>query len=93
MVLSLGIIPGSKIEHTRYQWIDCYGRPCSPLPFKTFPTTDPDNAEESGSMRPLEDDERKVIKSNVLRLLYTSQTYGDRFISSAANCIFYLYYF
>lgn len=60
MVLSLGIIPGSKIEHTRYQWIDCYGRPCSPLPFKTFPTTDPDNAEESGSMRPLEDDERKV---------------------------------
>ncbi|XP_066933845.1 uncharacterized protein [Clytia hemisphaerica] len=31
IVLSLGVIPGNKIALTEYQWMDCYGQPCSPM--------------------------------------------------------------
>ena len=66
IVLSLGVVPGNKIELTEYQWMDCYGQPCSPLIARR---------EESGRRNEMNtvtqsrhllsaNDERKVSRSN-----------------------------
>lgn len=33
-MLSLGVVPGNKMALIEYQWMDCYGQPCSPLKTK-----------------------------------------------------------
>lgn len=63
-VLSLGKIPGSRVAFTEYQWMDCYGRPCSPLQMEYAQMTRSDGINESNDSngtRLLEvEDERKV---------------------------------
>ena len=63
-VLSLGKIPGSRVALTEYQWMDCYGRPCSPLQMEYVHMTRSDGISESNDSngtRLLEaEDERKV---------------------------------
>ena len=67
LIFSSGVIPGSRLAHMEYQWIDTFGRPTSPPLNLGRKRIQNGNLHKSEMRLLADDDERKV--SNVRCIL------------------------